>query len=51
MATPIPAKDVGRVVFEELREFVAREFAHATERERERILAQFLNAWSRQQFG
>ena len=51
MATLIPAKDVGRVIFEELREFVAREFAHATERERERILGQFLDAWSRQRFG
>ena len=47
---PIPAKDVGRVIFEDLREFAQKEYPQATEAEREHLIAEFLGAWSRQMF-
>lgn len=42
----IPAKDVGRVILEDLREFAKKEYPDATEAEREELLAGFLNAWA-----
>ena len=41
----IPAKDVGRVILEDLREFAKKELPDATEAEREQAIAQFLGAW------
>ena len=46
----IPAKDVGRVILEDLREFAKKEYPEATEAEREELIAKFLGAWSRQMF-
>ena len=40
----IPAKDVGRVILEEMRDFVRKEYPNATDAEREKMLAKFLNA-------
>lgn len=46
MSAIIPAKDVGRVILEDLREFGRKEWPEKTEAEREEILASFLNAWA-----
>ena len=46
----IPAKDVGRVILEDLREFAKKEYPDATEAEREEMLAKFLNAWAGSMF-
>lgn len=46
----IPARDVGRVILEDLREFAQKEYPDATEAEREQLIAEFLGAWSRQMF-
>lgn len=46
----IPAKDVGRVVLEDLRKFARKEYPNATESEREELLAGFLNAWADSMF-
>ena len=40
----IPAKDVGRVILEDLREFAKKEYPEATEAEREESVKQFLCA-------
>ena len=40
----IPAKDVGRVILEDLRKCAAEEMPNATEAEREEAIAHFLNA-------
>ena len=40
----IPAKDVGRVILEDLREFAKKEYPDASEAEREEMIAKFLNA-------
>jgi len=42
----IPAKDVGRVILEDLRKFASKEYPEATESERELLIAKFLNALS-----
>lgn len=47
MSAIIPAKDVGRVILESLREFGRKEWPEKTEAERERMLAEFLGAWAR----
>ena len=47
----IPAKDVGHVILEDLREFAKTELPEATEAEREQAIAAFLNAWSGAMFG
>lgn len=46
----IPAKDVGRVILEDLREFARKEYPGATESEREELVANFFNAWAGEMF-
>ena len=41
----IPAKDVGRIIFEDLQKIAVQELPNATEGERQEAIAQFLNAW------
>jgi len=41
----IPAKDVGRMIWEDLQEIAAKELPDATEGERQEAIAQFLGAW------
>ena len=41
----IPAKDVGRVIWEDLQEIARKEMPDATEAERQEAIAQFLGAW------
>ena len=41
----IPAKDVGRVIWEDLQEIARKEMPTATEAEREAAIAEFLGAW------
>lgn len=45
MMSIIPAKDVGRVILEDLHKIAEREFPDATDAEREQMIAGFLNAW------
>lgn len=51
MATVIPAKDVGRVIYQELRAAVQETHPELTEAEREELLAEFLDALSVKMFG
>lgn len=46
----IPAKDVGRMIWEDLQSIAKKEYPEATEAERQEMLAGFLNAWSGQMF-
>jgi hypothetical protein len=46
MSSIIPAKDVGRVILEDLREFAKKEYPEKTEAEREMMLVDFFNALS-----
>lgn len=41
----IPAKDVGRVIWEDLQEIALRELPDATDAERQEAIAEFLGAW------
>lgn len=50
MSAIILAKDVGRVILEDLREIARKELPDATEEERERSIAEFLGAWSKSMF-
>ena len=50
MSAIIPAKDVGRVILEDLRAFTLKEMPDASEEEREMVLASFLNGMSRAMF-
>ncbi len=45
MSSIIPAKDVGRVILEDLRAMALRDFPDATEADRELMIAKFLGAW------
>ena len=44
MSAIIPAKDVGRVILEDLREFARKEWPDVAEEDRERSIAIFLGA-------
>ena len=46
----IPAKDVGRMIWEDLQEIARRELPEATEAERQEAIAEFLGAWSQSMF-
>ena len=46
----IPAKDVGRVIWEDLQEIARKEMPTATEAERQAAIAQFLGAWGASMF-
>ena len=46
----IPAKDVGKMIFEDLQKIAVQELPNATEAERQEAIAQFLNAWSGSMF-
>ena len=50
-ATIIPAQDVARVIYEEMRAAVEETLPGLTEAEREELLAEFLDALSRKMFG
>jgi hypothetical protein len=45
MSSIIPAKDVGRVILETLRESARKSLPDATEAEREESIARFLGVW------
>lgn len=45
MSSIIPAKDVGRVILETLRESARKSLPDATEAEREESIARFLGIW------
>jgi hypothetical protein len=49
--TIIPARDVGRVIFEDLREAARQEHPELSEAEREVLLTEFLDALSLKMFG
>lgn len=50
MSGIIKAKDVGRVILEDLREMAKKSMPDATEAERERSIAEFLGVWSGSMF-
>jgi hypothetical protein len=50
MSAIIPAKDVGRVIFKDLREMAKKALPDATEAEREESIAAFLGVWSDSMF-
>ena len=50
MSGIIKAKDVGRLILEDLREMAKKSLPDATEEERERSIAEFLVAWSKASF-
>jgi hypothetical protein len=51
MSTIIAARDVGRVIYQELRTAAREVHPEITEAEREALLAEFLDALSRKMFG
>jgi len=51
MTTVIPARNVGRVIYEELRAAAREAHPELTEAEREVLLVEFLDALSRKMFG
>ena len=46
----IPAKDVGRMIWEDLQEIAAKELPDATEGERQEAIAEFLTGWGNSMF-
>jgi hypothetical protein len=50
MSSIIPAKDVGRVILEDLRAMALRDFPDATEADRELMIAKFLGVWGSAMF-
>ena len=50
MSRIIKAKDVGRVILEDLREMAKKALPDATEAERELSIAEFLGVWSKASF-
>ena len=50
MSAIIPAKDVGRVILEDLRELGRKEWPEKSEAEREEMLASFLGVLSKGMF-
>ena len=50
MSGIIKAKDVGRLILEDLREMAKKALPDATEAEREWIIAEFLGVWSKASF-
>ena len=46
----IPAKDVGRMIWEDLQEIARKELPTATEAERQEAIAEFLGAWGTSMF-